>query len=61
MREKNNTNSEEEWNLSEQILLFAFCFLLLDLSLAFYQLKVQGWVIQLLAGLHVLSSGGRSL
>ena len=42
MREKNNTNSEEEWNLSEQILLFAFCFLLLDLPLAFYQLNFQG-------------------
>ena len=45
--------------MSQQNLVFAFCLLFLDLPLAFYQLKVLGWVIQLLAALHVPSPASR--
>ena len=44
------------WNLSQQSLTVAFCLLLWDPPLALYQLKVQGWIIQLLAASHVPSS-----
>ena len=36
--------------------MFVFCLLLLGLPPVFYQLKVQGWIIQLLAASHVSHS-----
>ena len=44
------------WDSFQKSLVFAFCLLLLDLSLAFYQLKVPGWIVQLLAALHASPS-----
>ena len=40
-------------NSFQPSLVFDFCLLLLDLPLAFGQLKVQEWAIQLLTALYV--------